>query len=158
MDRTNLVAISIQRRKGTGRHVVFSKLRGDGPSRDDSRDLDQFHLDVSKRATSIAWIGDSGTRSGTVLLTLAGDHAIFAFKSCGPTWTHVATIGDPAARGCCDGPCSELRFWFPARAEPHPSSGELSGDPHPLIPGPNGEVYIHSGGVSLAISCHDDST
>ncbi|CAJ1338693.1 unnamed protein product [Effrenium voratum] len=57
-------------------------------------------------------------------------------------------------RGCQDGPFEQARFWFPTwdnRLIPH-AYGMVVRDSHPLITGPNGAVFVYSGGVLISLS------
>ena len=96
-----------------------------------------------KRVTSLSYV----EASNALLLTLAGDHAIYIYTKASSGWQCAAQLGDPSKRGCADGPAAKLRFWFP--------TSDLSMtlmDSRPLIPGPKGKVYIHSGGALLLLA------
>ncbi|CAK8995260.1 Uncharacterized protein SCF082_LOCUS4271 [Durusdinium trenchii] len=142
LDRHTLRAISVQL-KGGHRWVVFQKLRGFQSAADSI--LEEFpltSLGASQRATSIAWC----TTRDAVLITFVGSHAIHVYQKekTGP-WTE-ATLGDLEKRGCVDGPADQLRFWFPSSAQ-----SESVAETSPLLPGPNGEVYVHSGGALMLL-------
>ena len=104
---------------------------------------DEFPLG-QKSVTSLSYV----EASNALLLTLAGDHAIYIYKKESTAgWQCAAHLGDPSKRGCADGPADKLRFWFP--------TSDLSMtlmDSRPLIPGPKGKVYIHSGGALMLLA------
>jgi len=79
-------------------------------------------------------------------LTFAGEHAIYVYQK-DSTWQHISTLGDPKQRGCSDGPAKSLRFWFPVSSD----SKNLM-DSKPLVPGPTGKIYIHSGGALMMLT------
>ena len=79
-------------------------------------------------------------------MTFAGEHAIYVYQK-DSTWQHISTLGDPKQRGCSDGPAKSLRFWFPVSSH----SKNLM-DSKPLVPGPTGKIYIHSGGALMMLT------
>ena len=92
----------------------------------------------------MAW----SSSSSSLLLTFAGEHSIRVYQKPGNDWQEVMLLGDPARRGCTDGPAEQLRFWFPTCEVP---DGELICS-RPLIAGPHGAVFVHSGGVLMRLS------
>ena len=82
-------------------------------------------------------------RGASVLLTVAGSHAIYIYQQ----GLVTQVLGSATERGCLDGPLNSLRFWFPSSSEP------LSvNDSRPLLPGPDVDViYVHSGGVLMEL-------
>ncbi|CAE7019477.1 Rad54b [Symbiodinium sp. CCMP2456] len=141
LDRQNLRAIFVQRGL-VGREVVFTRLRGDKPC----EKVDQFPLlgGPSKMVSSIAW----SSVSSSLLLTFVGEHAIRVYQKAGSVWQAAMTLGDPSRRGCADGEAGELMFWFPKCDN---FDGKLTYS-RPLIAGPSGTVFVHSGGVLMRLS------
>ena len=142
LDRDKLRTIFVQAGL-SGRDVVFTQLRGDKAS----ERVDMFPLtgDLSgKTVSSIAW----SSASSSVLLTFVGEHAIRVYQKHGSAWLAAMTLGDPSRRGCADGDADRLLFWFPKCDN---FDGELTYS-RPLIAGPSGAVFVHSGGVLMRLS------
>ena len=152
LDRTGHIAISIEVRPN-GHCIAFRSLRAPGASSggESSHPIDA----CGRRATSIAWC----RQAAAILLTFAGEHAIYVYQKVGAElgreiWQPMRMLGDASQRGCEDGPASKLRFWFPTadcRLVQGPYNS-LMKDSCPLVPGPTGTVYIHSGGVLLRLA------
>ncbi|CAE7215255.1 Ckb, partial [Symbiodinium sp. KB8] len=147
LDRGKEVAISAEVHSD-GTYIGFYRLR---PCQ--AASAERLRAEVGscgKRATSIAW----SEPANAVLLTFAGEHAIYVYQRVGAAWQPLQTLGDASSRGCQDGPASELRFWFPCgdcRLLQGPY-GSLMKDSFPLLPGPGGAIYVHSGGALLLLA------
>ncbi|CAE7642516.1 unnamed protein product [Symbiodinium necroappetens] len=147
LDRGKEVAISAEVHSD-GTYIGFYRLR---PCQAASAErLRAEGGSCGRRATSIAW----SEPANAVLLTFAGEHAIYVYQRVGAAWQPLQTLGDASSRGCQDGPASELRFWFPCgdcRLLQGPY-GSLMKDSFPLLPGPGGAIYVHSGGALLLLA------
>jgi len=132
------------------RAIVFRQLRA-GSS---GVHLDEFCASsvglAAKRVTSIAWC----PASAAVLLTCAGEHAVRIYRKAVGGWEMASLLGDPESRGCQDGPASEVRFWFPSLDEKlvEVAYGALGCDSCPLLPGPQGTIFVYSGGVLMSLA------
>ncbi|CAE7395589.1 Rad54b [Symbiodinium natans] len=145
LDRENLRTIFVQAGPA-GRDVVFTELR----TVKASEQVDKFPLsgDSSDKAvSSIAW---SSASSSSVLLTFVGEHAVRVYQKTGSEWLATMTLGDPLRRGCVDGEADQLMFWFPKCDD---FDGELTYS-RPLIAGPSGAVFVHSGGVLMRLAAN----
>ena len=147
LDRAKEVAISAEVHSD-GSYIGFYRLR---PCQASS--AERLRAEVGshgRRATSIAW----SEPATAVLLSVAGEHAIYVYQRVGAAWQPVQTLGDSSSRGCQDGLASDLRFWFPCgdcRLLQGPY-GSLMKDSFPLVPGPGGAIYIHSGGALFLLA------
>ncbi|CAE7252971.1 unnamed protein product, partial [Symbiodinium microadriaticum] len=144
LDRENLRTIFVQAGPA-GRDVVFAPLRADK----ESEQVDKFHLTgelPDKTVSSIAW----SSASSSLLLTFVGEHAIRVYQKIGSAWQAAMTLGDPSRRGCADGEADQLMFWFPKCDN---FDGELTYS-RPLIAGPSGAVFVHSGGVLMRLAAN----
>ena len=142
LDRDSLRTIFVQAGP-KARDVVFTHLRGDKAW----ERFDKFPLtaDLSgKPVSSIAW----SSTSSSLLLTFVGEHAIRVYQKVGSAWQAAMTLGDPSRRGCADGDADRLLFWFPKCDN---LDGELTYS-RPLVAGPSGAVFVHSGGVLMRLS------
>ncbi|CAE7900039.1 Rad54b [Symbiodinium microadriaticum] len=142
LDRDSLRTIFVQAGP-KARDVVFTHLRGDKAW----ERVDKFPLtaDLSgKPVSSIAW----SSTSSSLLLTFVGEHAIRVYQKVGSAWQAAMTLGDPSRRGCADGDADRLLFWFPKCDN---LDGELTYS-RPLVAGPSGAVFVHSGGVLMRLS------
>ena len=82
-------------------------------------------------------------REPSVLLTVAGSHAISIYSKRGEL---LQELGAATQRGCSDGPPEGLRFWFPSSSEPFTVN-----ESRPLLPGPHQRIFVHSGGVLMEL-------
>ena len=146
LDRENLRTIFVQAGPA-GRDVVFTQLRQLRAV--EPEQVEKFHLTgelSDKTVSSIAW----SSTSSSVLLTFVGEHAVRVFRKIGSVWQAATTLGDPSRRGCADGEADQLMFWFPKCDN---FDGELTYS-RPLIAGPSGAVFVHSGGVLMRLAAN----
>ncbi|CAE7552819.1 dnaK [Symbiodinium sp. CCMP2592] len=144
LDRENLRTIFVQAGPA-GRDVVFTQLRAAKAL----EQIDKFHLTgelSDKMVSSVAW----SSTSSSLLLTFVGEHAIRVFRKIGSVWQAATTLGDPSRRGCADGEADQLMFWFPKCDN---FDGELTYS-RPLIAGPSGAVFVHSGGALMRLAAN----
>jgi len=142
-------AIAAELRPGGERHVVFHQLRA-GPPGGHPEEFRMSAEASANRVTSIAW----SPASSAVLVTRAGEHAIYVYRKAAGEWQWVSTLGERSSRGSQDGHISDVRFWFPSSEEPIVEFpyGAIGKDSCPLVPGPEGAIFVYSGGSLMVLA------